>query len=59
MKASFPFAQGNLPVSLLPLESESGRQSARPVGSLEPGLKVGIAEAGLHMMGKEQINLRE
>lgn len=59
MKASFPFVQGNFPASLLPLESEYGRQSARPVGSLEPGFKVGIAKAGLRTMGKEQINLRE
>lgn len=51
----FLFAQGNLPVSSCPLESEYGRQSSRPLGSLEPGPEVVIAKAGVQIRSKEQI----
>ena len=55
LKASFPFVQWKPSHFLISPKSESGRQSLRPLGSLEPGLEVVMGAAGLQMRDKEEI----
>lgn len=54
-ESTLPFVQWKPSHFLISPESESGRQSLRPLGSLEPGLEVVMGAAGLQMKDKEEI----